>query len=1075
VLFTDLVGSTELLARLGEADFDDLRRVHFASLRAAVAAVGGEEIKTLGDGVLAVFPSASDALTAAVGIQQAADLQTRGGDGPVSVRVGLALGDLVFEDGDVFGTPVVEAARLVAAARGGQILVTALVRAVAGARTTAAFIDLEPLELKGIPGPVACCEVGWEPLPERSVPLPTFMTGTGRVFVGRERDLSRLQELAKEVATGGVRVALIAGEPGIGKTRLAAELAARAHAEGALVLAGRCDEDLSVPFQPFVEALRQFVRTGPAAVTHLGRFGGDLVRLLPELEEAAGALPPPLRSDPETERYRLFDAVAVWLSDVSAETPVLLVLDDLQWASKPTLLLLRHVTRSTEPMRLVVIGTFRDTELPAGHPLPELLADLRRQDGVERISLAGLDEGAVGEYLEAAAGHQLAGEDHRLVVAIHGETEGNPFFVGEVLRHLAETGGVVRPDGRWATTAAVEELGIPEGVREVIRRRLSRLSEETNRVLTLAAVVGPEFEPAVVRDVTGLAEDAVLDALEAARAARLLAEVPGTDRHRFSHALVRATLSDELTTARRMTLHRRVGEALETRHAGRLDDYLPSLAHHYRAAGDAARTVDYASRAGRRALSQLAFHEAVHYFSQALELAGEDQRLELLLLLGEAQQRTGDAGHRETLLRAGELAHERGEPQALARAAITNNRWFHSFSGWVDAERVAVAEAALEAIGGEDSGMRARLLAILATELSFGPDHELRMRLSTEAMQVARRLGDTDALGDVLARRWTVLSGADRQQHVELQDEITELKRVADELDDPVLAFWAALWGAFHALVRGDRSAFDADLETGARLADGLGQPLYRWTAGFSLSTQSRIAGELDEAERRARLAREQAAGIVDAAHLYGANLFWIRYDQGRLVEMIDSLRRGASREHRNPLTPVALGVALCEVGRRDEAEPVFRELAAGNFASLPSNFLWLYGLTMAAECCAQLDDVEGARRFLYEELAPHGPLVGWAGGGLTGCVDHYVALLAAGLDRLDDADTRFAQAAGVHERLGAPALLARTRLEWAQMLLKRAREDDGGRAHQLLGQALGTARELGLGTIERRAAALLQ
>ena len=519
-----------------------------------------------------------------------------------------------------------------------------------------------------------------------------------------------------------------------------------------------------------------------------------------------------------------------------------------------------------------------------------------------------------------------------------------------------------------------------------------------------------------------------------------------------------------------MALHRRVGEALEAAHAGALDDYLPGLAHHFRAAADPDGAVEYAARAGQRALGQLAFAEAVDYFSQALEQSGDDRRLELLLSLGEAQQRTGDPVHRETLLRAGELAREQGDSEALARSAIANNRWFHSFSGWVDAERVSVIEAALQAVESDDLGLRARLLAILASELGFGPDHGLRQRVSTEALSLARRLGDAGTLGDVLARRWPAAAPSASEER---QDEITELERVADELDDPVLAYWAALWGAFHALEVGDRSGFDAGVDSGAGLAEMLGQPLYRWAAGFTRSMQSRLAGELDEAEGRARLALEQAAGIVDAPHLYGANLFWIRYDQGRLDEMLEALRRGTARKHRNALTPAVLGVALCEVGRLGEAGTVFREMAADNFASLPGNFLRLYGLTLAAECCAHLDDTESTR-LLYRELAPHGLLIAQAGGGLTGCVDHYIALLATTLGRLDEADVRFSSAAAAHERLGAPILLARTRLEWAQMLQNRGLPGDAGRAHELLHQALSTAGSLGLATIERRAVALL-
>jgi class 3 adenylate cyclase len=304
VLFTDLVGSTELLSRLGEAAYDDLRRAHFAALREAIERSGGAEVKTTGDGLLATFPSAADAVACAVGMQQAVDVHSRTAGVPLAIRVGVAVGDVVFEDGDVFGTPLVEAARLVAVARAGQILATSVVRLVAGGRCAAPFADVGSLELKGLPAPVAACEVAWEPLPVSSVPLPSLLTDIGRIFVGRDSELERLGQLWSEASVGERRVVLLAGEPGVGKTRLAAELAAQVHADGATVLAGRCDEDLGVPYQPFVEALRHFVEHTPdeELAGRLGRYGGELVRLLPELAEQVGDLSPPLRSDPETER-----------------------------------------------------------------------------------------------------------------------------------------------------------------------------------------------------------------------------------------------------------------------------------------------------------------------------------------------------------------------------------------------------------------------------------------------------------------------------------------------------------------------------------------------------------------------------------------------------------------------------------------------------------------------------------------------------------------------------------------------------------------------------------------------------
>ncbi|MGH9035771.1 MAG: AAA family ATPase, partial [Acidimicrobiia bacterium] len=343
VLFTDLVGSTDLMSQLGDTVFDELRDEHFARLREALTACGGEEVKNTGDGLLVTFASTVDALAAAVAAQQATERQCRSAPAPLAIRVGLALGEVAFEDGDVFGTPVVEAARLVAAARPGQILATAVVKVVAGSRAGVVLSDLGSLQLKGLPDPVPVCEVAWEPRAAPPHPLPPLLAGVGRIFVGRNEPLERLTRLWKEATADGYRVALIAGEPGIGKTRLAAELAGSVHADGALVLAGRCDEDLGVPFQPFVEALRYYA--AHTSAPRLGRYGGELARLAPELAGSIPDLAEPLRSDPETERYRLFDAVAAWLADISGETPTLLVLDDLHWAAKPTLLLLRHVLR----------------------------------------------------------------------------------------------------------------------------------------------------------------------------------------------------------------------------------------------------------------------------------------------------------------------------------------------------------------------------------------------------------------------------------------------------------------------------------------------------------------------------------------------------------------------------------------------------------------------------------------------------------------------------------------------------------------------------------------------------------
>jgi class 3 adenylate cyclase/tetratricopeptide (TPR) repeat protein len=1079
VLFTDLVGSTELRGRLGEEAADELRRRHDQLLAQAVEANNGQVVKGLGDGIMATFGGAADAVAAAVAIQQAVDRLNRSGTSsvPFELRIGLSAGDVSFEDDDVHGTPVIEASRLCAAADGGEILAAELVRALAGSASEAGFAGVGPLELKGLAQPLPAVRVEWEPATAAVIPMPALLTDVGRVFVGRDADVERLGQLWKEAAAGERRVALLAGEPGVGKTRLAAELAGRVHDAGALVLAGRCDEDLGVPFQPFVEALQHYATF--AAQPRLGRYGGELVRLVPELAARVAGLAEPLRSDPETERYRLFDAVAAWLAEMSADDPVLLVLDDVHWAAKPTLLLLRHILRSAEPLRLLVVASYRDSEVGRAHPLAELLADLRRVDGVERFPLTGLDQAGVAAFIEAAAGHALAEDDEDLARAVWTETEGNPFFVVEVLRHLAETGGVEQRDGRWVMTVPVEELGIPEGVRDVVGRRLSRLSEATNRALWVASIVGLEFDPVVVRLAGDLTDEALFSALEEAVAARLVAEVGS--RYRFGHGLVRATLYDEMTAARRVALHRRVAEAIETTYAGALDDYLPALAHHWARASapaaDTARAVDYANRAGDRALAQLAHDEAVAYYRQALELldaaaapSTDPRRVELLISLGQAQLRSGDPQHRRTLLAAAAQAEVTGDIEALARAALANYRGFFSLTLGVDTDRVAVLERAVAALDPGDGPVRAWLLANLADELGFSPDHERRRQLTDEALAMARRLDDPATLAHVLGRRLMTLPITP-----ERHPEMVELAEVAARLDDPTLVCTAQAFRSLTHLAIGDGSGFVRDIDEAVRSADELGQPSLRWLAGYIQSDAYRMAGRLDEAEARGReaFAIGEAAGMPDARLIFfGVNLFWVRYDQGRLDQLLDRFERTTTRSVPNP-EPTFLGLIYSELGRIDDARRILEELAVDNFSQVPGNNYHVFALAVRAELCAAVGHQDHAAT-LHRLLAPFRGQVPTSAGAAPGAVDQQLAMLSTVLRRFDEAEMEFRSAVALHKRLPAPAWLARTRLEWARMLITRAQPGDTERARQLLGPALETARQLGLVNVERRAVDLL-
>jgi hypothetical protein len=963
---------------------------------------------------------------------------------------------------------------------GGEILASDIVRWLGGAQGAPFLIPVGSLELKGLAEPLPTVRVEWEPAPASTIPMPALLTDIGRIFVGRDAEFEWLEHLWKEVVAGERRVALLAGEPGVGKTRLAAELAIRVHEQGGIILAGRCDEDLGVPYQPFVEALRHFVdHTPPAELKErLGRYGGELGRLVPELAARVPDLQPPLQSDPETERYRLFDAVAAWLTAVAAEESLVLVLDDLQWAAKPTLLLLRHVVRSPDARRLLVLGTYRDSELTHDHLLLELVADLRRASVVERVLLSGLDDAAVAAFVEQAAGQALDGEGVALARAIYQETEGNPFFVREVLRHLAETRAIEESDGRWATKVPIDQLGIPEGIRDVVGRRLARLSEEANEALQVASVVGAEFEADVLQAAGQLPESALLGALDEAVQARLVTEVMSI-RFRFAHALVRATLYESLTGPRKVALHRHVAEAIENLHEATLDDYLPALAHHWARASaptaDTAKAIDYAIRAGNRALAQLANDEAVGYYRQALDLldAAQDelaqgQRLKLLIALGDAQKRAGDAAHRETLLEAGRLASEVDDAAASARAALVNQRGQFSRFGDVDAERVNALETALAAVGAGEASLRARLMAALANELYFADDNR-RHALANEALTLARAARDPASLAEVLAAVWNARRGPGTAQYG--SGLLTELAELAQRLHDPLLEFQAGMAIYSTGMQRGDLREADAGLDRCGRVAEELSQPVLRWRTRIALATRAVAAGRFSDAERMMEEALQlgTAAGQPDAEAYRAGGVAGLRFLQVRPEEAEAIIQPFSWSPFR-----AALAWSYAQLGRLADARAVIEEFRAIGLGKIPKDYVWLITCSFLTRACALAGDAESAAE-LYELLLPHRLEISCSQTVWAGPVAHDLAVLATTLGRYDDACANFSNAEETQVRIGALGSLVHTRLEWGRMLLVRGEPGDTVRARELLGQALGTARELGLTEVERDAVALLQ
>jgi predicted ATPase len=570
--------------------------------------------------------------------------------------------------------------------RTGQALVSALAKAMAGSRGGHVYQAVGELQLKGIADPVLAYALGPRSRSYRPIPLPVACEAANQgPFAGRAAEQTALRGLWKEAVSGQRRVVLLSGEPGVGKTRLAVDFACEASgSEGAVVLFGRCDEHIRAPYQPVAEAIEHFVVHAPEDVLHHhteewgGRLAGWAPALLSRVPDAAAVL----AADPETDRLRLFDAANALLGDATGDAPMVLVLDDIHWADEPTLVYLRHLVRASASFPLLVIATYRDTELARTHPLAETLADFRKEVGVERVALRGLDADEVRSLLESFAGQRLDAAAEAAARTLYAETEGNPFFVRQMIGHLVETEALVRRGDRWAFSRTVGELGLPEGVREVIGRRLSRRSPMVNELLAAAAVVGRDFDVRVLAAITGHGDDDIVDALEEALGARLIGEVPGRlGLYSFSHALIRTTLCGEISSSRRVRLHRAVARSLES--AG--VDVAEVAYHFYEAAplGDTATVLQWAQRAAEDATARAGYELAVSWYERALELEemfdppDPARRAALFIALGRARNHAGAVlSARSDFVAAAALARQAGRPDLLARAAVQyGGRW----------------------------------------------------------------------------------------------------------------------------------------------------------------------------------------------------------------------------------------------------------------------------------------------------------------------------------------------------------------------------------------------------------------
>ncbi|HMJ10559.1 MAG TPA: AAA family ATPase, partial [Polyangiaceae bacterium] len=882
-------------------------------------------------------------------------------------------------------------------------------------------------------------------------------------FVGRDAVLSVLDASLERAFSGSGSVSVLRGEPGIGKTRTAHELARRAAELGSDVLIGRCMEvEGAPPFWPWLQMLRQFLGLrGEETVRRLlGTGTADVVDAMPALRAIFKDLAKAPRIHKAHARFRLFESMAEFLVRACSERPLTLIFDDLQRADQPTLTLLVFLASHLKEARLLVLGTSRPTAEREGE-VSLLIGELLRSDTSSCISLTGLQAGEVARYLELTVGCRPPEEITR---AVHEKTGGNPLFLRHLVHNFVAAG---RPVG-WAW---LDRVAADHNLQESIERWLGGLPHDCRRLLQVAAVIGSEFSLATLADTAGLAAADVLETLCEAELACVVRRVEGdVGCYRYAHALVRDLLYDQLAQTERARLHGRVGAALRASSAETDADKLSELAHHFVQAApvyDDGLALVYAERAAHVALSRFAYEEAALHFERALQVsslraANLTLRLELLLQRGEAlacADRVADA--RATLDRAVDIARGLGAVEALARAAIAMSIPLEY--GTVDREHVGLLEEVLALLPESDERC-ALLRGILAKSLLYSGELERRTRVAREAVQSARTLVDLGAQARTL--RYCLQALSEPEQYAErrvLTDQLIELARTQN---DHQLLLHACLARIQAHLELGELAAVDRAISDMEALAAHARQPYFRWIATAIRAMRATIAGQLPLASTLADEALQFGRRFFDAvAHgTYCVQMTGIWCLQGHIDWAEATVRQISSRYPALSGWRAILGFLEAQLGHTEQARREFQRLTDRDLESARRDPFVLSALAPLADLGALVGD-SASVRLLYEALKPYAGYHAVVMGGMFthGPVERHLGMLAAKLKRFEAAARHFERAIEQSEKMPSVPYLCLTRQSYALMLAKAGAAEHRERASLELGLAFSASQAHGI------------
>jgi hypothetical protein len=880
-------------------------------------------------------------------------------------------------------------------------------------------------------------------------------------MVNRERELAELCGALSQARDGRGRLCLIAGEPGIGKTRLAEAVSNVAWSEGLVPLWGRAWESAGAPaYWPWVQILRGLVGLRDDAALAAQTAGGApwLAEMVPELRDRLPTTAAPRSAESEQARFAVFDAAASFLRAGAAAEPLVIVLDDLHAADYASLLLLAFMAHRVSDVPILILGTYQEQ---AAHRRPEvekLIGELHHEGST--FKLRGFGEHDVGRMVELHAGRRWPPE---LVQRLHATAEGNPFFTAELVTLLDDVEGMTPYDERGEA-----RLPLPDTVREAVRRRLEPLSRRTVAALEAAAVIGREFSVITLGQAMG--EEGVIEVMDEAESAGVIAGAGATiGRFRFAHNLIRETLYVDLTVSRRAALHGAVGEAMERRY-GAAPEHLAELAHHFAEAAPLAgaeRAVEYATKAGNDAMRRFGYEQATELFGLGLEmdeLEASDplRRARLLLALGLAQARVDHSAATETLVAAAEAARAVPDPRLFTEAALAI-RAYPLGIGVICDQPTALLTEALELLADDEVALRARALSRLAVAIYYRPGAaERRAGLAEEAVALARGLDDPRTMIHVLSNAQLAVWGPDTTERdlgwmseaLDLIDQTSdhELELSVRNRQIDFLIELGDLPAAFAALRQLElTTTAGADPRTGAYVC------LHR-------AREAIIQGRHEEAERLNAEAASAGARLRDRTLevLSMSQLFVLRWAQGRLEEVEERVRRIVEGDATSAWQS-ALMILCSELGYEDEARRRFGRIAAHDFTDVPRYNGWLSAMVGFAEVCTRLEDGDRARQ-LYELLAPfadRNALTPQA--TFEGPVTRSLGALATTIGEWEHAAAHFADARVAAERIGSPVVLLRLDMDEARMLMRRAGPGDAERAAQLLAEAHALATELGV------------